>query len=144
MNKLLIIISFLLMSCENQEIFVNLKNHSGIGVFSRGEDEGKSFYYQSILVTDDSKDKTSLKAELLAYHSKKSNSIFLDNKIIQFSSTFYESNSKTVYFIEKGDDPGGFSSEILTDYYDEFGIAEVVTKRVKNSNEFKTEISFKK
>jgi len=144
MNRLLIIISFLMMSCENQEMFVTLTKHSGTGVFSRGEDEGKGFYYQSILVAAISKDKASMKNEMLAFHSKKADSVFSDEKIIQFSSTFYDNNSKTAYFIENGDDPGGFSSEILTDYYQEYGVAEIVTKRINNSKKFTTEISFAK
>ena len=144
MNKLIILISFFLISCNNQEMIIKFKNHSGIGTFSRGENEGKNFYYQSIIVKSSSDEIESIKNELLDYHSKSIDSIFQEESTIQFSSTFYKENSKTSYFITNNDDPGGISSEILTDYYDQYGLAEVVTKRIKNSKEYTTEISFAK
>lgn len=133
-----------MISCNNQEMFIKLKNHSGIGTFSRGENEGENFYYQSIIVKSSSDDIESIKNELLDYHSKSIGFIFQEESTIQFSSTFYKENNKTSYFITNNDDPGGISSEILTDYYDKYGLAEVVTKRIKNSKEYTTEISFAK
>ncbi|UOX35482.1 hypothetical protein LXD69_08155 [Flavobacterium sediminilitoris] len=144
MNKLIIIISFFIMSCNHQETFIDLKNHSRKGTFSRGEDKGKFFYYQSVLVSGISEDLESFKNELLTYHSKKIDSVFQDNKTIQFSSIFYKKNSKTSYFIDNSDDPGGFSSEILSDYYEEYGIAEIITKKIDNSDSYKTEIKLSK
>ncbi|MDR7211461.1 hypothetical protein [Flavobacterium piscis] len=143
MNKLLIILSFFMVSCKNGIKFTALNKQRETGVHDRDDErKGKKYYYQSVLVSNLPAENKTLKSLLLNYHEKNIDSVFQDKKVITFSTTFYIENSKTSYFIKNPEDPGGFSSEILIDYYDEFGIAEIITKRIGNASQLKTEITF--
>lgn len=132
-----------MMSCKKEIAFIALKKHVETGVYDRDDErKGKKYVYQSTIVVDFPEKKEELEPLLLSYHKKSIDSIFQDEKVINFLTTFYVKNNKTSYFIENADDPGGFSSEILIDYYKEFGIAEIKTRRLSNSKELQTEVSF--
>lgn len=142
-NLIVLVIIFTTMSCKKEITFIALKKHVETGVYDRDDErKGKKYVYQSAIVVDFPEKKEELEPLLLNYHNKSIDSIFQDEKVINFLTTFYVKNNKTSYFIENADDPGGFSSEILIDYYEEFGIAEIKTKRLSNSKELETEVSF--
>ena len=131
------------MSCKNEIEFIELDKQKEIGVYDRDDErKDKKYYYQSVLVSNFPTENEKLKSLLMNYHEKKMDSVFQDKNVITFSTSFYIENNKTTYFIKNSDDPGGFSSEILIDYYDEFGIAEIITKRISSSNQLKAEITF--
>ncbi len=116
--------------------------HKETGIYDRNDErKGKKYTYQSVLVNNLPADKKILEELLLSYHSKNNDFIFSDTEVITLSTFYYFKNSKTSYFIDAADDPGGFSSEILFDYYKQYGIAEVVTKRIDSTGELKTEIN---
>lgn len=132
-------------SCDNKTTFTNLPKHTNTGIYSRDGYEtrkGKKFAYQSVLVNNPAKDKEELEKLLTSYHLKNRDSIFSDPEMSTFLTWFYHKNYTTSYFINKADDPGGFSSEILSDYYEKFGIATIETKRIGETNELKTEVTF--
>lgn len=132
-----------IVSCESKTTFTHLPKHSSTGIFNReGAHKRKKYVYQSILVNNLPKDKKELERLLASYHSKSRDSIFSDPDVSAFLTWFYHKNYSTSYFIDKADDPGGFSSEILSDYYEKFGIAEIETKRIGETNELKTEVIF--
>lgn len=132
-----------MMSCKNKIEFIALKKQRETGIYDRDNElKNKKYLYESVLVADFPENQKEIKSLLLDYHKKSIDSVFIDQDYSTFSTTFYIKNTTTSYFIENADDPGGFSSEILIDYYDEYGIAEVVTNRVNNTNELKTKITF--
>ncbi len=144
MKKILILLAMtLIVSCESKTTFTELPKHTETGVYDRDDQrKGKKYVYQSVLINNPPKDKKILEKQLSSYHSKNRGSIFSDNEAVTFSTLFYLKNHKTSYFINHADDPGGFSSEILTDYYDTFGIAEIKTKRISAPFLLKTETTF--
>jgi hypothetical protein len=130
-------------ACEGNITFTELPKHTETGMYDRDDErKGKKYVYQSVLVNHPTKDKKSLENQLSSYHLKNRDSIFSDSEVITFSTLFYIENHKTAYFVDHVDDPGGFSSEELIDYYNEFGIAEIITKRIGNTEELKTGITF--
>ncbi|WP_417873777.1 hypothetical protein [Xanthomarina gelatinilytica] len=132
-----------IISCESKTTFTHLPKHSSMGIYDRdGEHKGKKYVYRSVLVDNPPKDKAELEKLLSSYHLENRDSIFSDPEMSTFLTWFYQKNYTTSYFISKADDPGGFSSEILSDYYEKFGIAEIVTKRIGKTNELKTEVTF--
>lgn len=144
MWKILIlsVITFI-VACEGKTTFTELPKHAETGVYDRDDGrKGKKYVYQSVLVRNPSGDKKNLAEQLSFYHLENKKIAFSDAEVITFSTLFYIENHKTSYFINAEDDPGGFSSEILIDYYDEFGIAEAITHLTDNPAQLKTEIIF--
>jgi hypothetical protein len=132
-----------IVSCESKTIFTKLSKHIETGMYYRDDArKGKKYVYHSVLVNNPASDRKILEKQLFSYHLKNRDSIFSDVEVITFSTSFYIENHKTSYFINHVDDPGGLSSEILIDYYSEFGIAEIITKRTGNPSQLKTEITF--
>ena len=130
-------------ACEHKTIFTKLPKHTEAGMYDRDDvRKGKKYVYQSVLVNNPTSDKKILEKQLYSYHLKDRDFIFSDNEVITFSTLFYIENHKTAYFIDHVDDPGGFSSQILIDFYNEFGIAEIITKRIDSPARLKTEITF--
>lgn len=132
-------IPLLFFSCKKKVEFVVLPNHCGKSNYSSEEYNNKTFVYQSILVKNFSKKDSKI---LFRYHKNKIDSIFKDKNTITYFTTFYQDNSSISYFLNHKDDPGGFSSEILSDYYKEYGIAEIETSRIGNSNKLINKISY--
>ena len=131
------------VSCESRTIFTKLPRHTEMGRYDRDDErKGKKYIYQSVLVNNSSRDKKSLEKQMFSYHLKNMDSVFSDIEVITLSTFFYLKNNRTSYFINNADDPGGFSSEILFEYYKHYGIAEIGTKRISNTGELKTEITF--
>ena len=142
---LILLVITTVVSCENGTTFTKLPKHTGTGKYDRDDErKGKKYVYQSVLVNNPSGDKKRLEKQMFSYHFKNRDSIFSDIEVITFSTFFYLKNNRTSYFIDNADDPGGFSSEILFDYYKQYGIAEIETKRIGNTGELKTEITFAK
>lgn len=143
MKILSLFVFMAIISCDSKTTFTHLPKHSSTGIFDRdGTCEGKKYVYQSVLVNTPPKDKEDLEKLLSSYHLKNRDSIFSDPEVNTFLTWFYQKNYTTSYFIDKADDPGGFSSEILTDYYEKFGIATIETKRIGETNELRTEVTF--
>lgn len=140
--KIVVLITLVFFSCNKETQFVELSNHSGKANYSADEYKDDVFVYVSSLVKNLPSNKEDFKPILFNYHKKRIENVFSDKKVISYSTTFYEYNNSTAYFIDNNDDPGGHSSEILTDYYKENGIAEIKTTRTNDTGELKTEISF--
>lgn len=142
MRKILILLIIITaLSCEKETTFTKLPKHSETGKYDRDDErKGKKYVYQSVLVNNPPRDEKTLEKMLYSYHQKNKDSIFLDIEVITFYTYFYLRNSRTSYFIDNADDPGGFSSEILSDYYKKYGIAEINTKRIENTKRLKTEL----
>ena len=49
---LTILICLLVLSCNQETSILKLKKNSGIGIYNRGKDSAKIFYYQSALVSN--------------------------------------------------------------------------------------------
>ena len=133
-------------SCERKLEFISLPNQIESGIYKRDDNrKGYKYYYKSILVKNAPEDKIRLKKQIFDYHKQKLDSVFSDKKNIVYITTFYKHNNATDYFINHKDDSGGFSSEILTDYYKENGIAEIkttkTTKTIK-TDQLITEITY--
>lgn len=144
MKILTLFVFMAIISCDSKTTFTHLPKHSSTGIFDRdGAHKGKKYVYQSVLVDNPPKDKVELEKLLTSYHLENRDSIFSDREMSTFLTLFYQKNYTTSYFINKADDPGGFSSEILSDYYEKFGIATIETKRIIEANELKTEITFR-
>ena len=146
MKKSLIFLTIITMvSCESKISFTFLPEHSATGIYNRdNENKGKKYVYYSVLVNNLPKEKKDLEKLLSFYHLKFRDSIFNNPDMDTFLTWFYQKNHTTSYFINKADDPGGFSSEILSDYYEKFGIATIKTTRIRETNDLKTEITFTK
>ncbi len=139
----LLLVSTTIVSCENGVTFTELIKHTETGRYDRDDErKGKKYVYQSVLVNNPSGDKKSLEKQMFSYHLKNMDSVFSDTEVITLSTFFYLKNNRTSYFINNADDPGGFSSKMLLDYFKQYGIAEVSTKRIGNTRELKTEITF--
>lgn len=144
MKILTLFVFMTIISCDSKTTFTRLPKHSNTGIYSRNGYEthkGKKYVYQSVLVNNPVKDKKELEQLLASYHLKSRDSIFSDPEMSTFQTLFYHKNYTTSYFINKADDPGGFSSEILSDYYERYGIATIETKRIGETNELKTEVT---
>lgn len=131
-----------LISCMQEIEILKLQNHYGSGAYTAGDDVGKTFYYQSALVSSVSQNQNQIKLKLFDFHKRSLDTIFSNKDVVSFRTTFYLKNFTTSYFIDNDDDPGGFSSEILSDYYEKYGIAEIYSSRQKNSSKIKNEITF--
>ncbi|GAA5168761.1 hypothetical protein [Viridibacterium curvum] len=146
MSKLKIAVLFIflsLTSCSGKLEFVDLPLHSHQGIYDRDDERrGYGYYFQSVLVDNPPEDIDQLKRDLLAFHKRHLHPAFEGKKLSTYSTTFYKHNRTTKYFIDHEDDPGGFSSEILSDYFNTHGIAIVITTRVGKGDALKTEISF--
>ncbi|MFI0430153.1 hypothetical protein [Mariniflexile sp. HMF6888] len=143
MKILILLIFMVIVSCESKTTFTKLPKHTETGMYDRDDErKGKKYVYQSVLVNNPTSYKKSLEKQLFSYHLKSRDSIFSDSEVITFSTLFYIENHKTSYFINHADDSGGFSSEVLLNYYKQYGIAEIETKQIDNSSELKTEIIF--
>lgn len=143
MKILSLFVFMAIISCDSKTTFTHLPKHSSTGIFNRdGAHKGKKYVYQSVLVNNPPKDKEDLEKLLASYHLKNRDSIFSDPEMNTFLTWFYQKNYTTSYFINKADDPGGFSSEILSDYYEKFGIATIETIRIGETNELKTKVIF--
>lgn len=139
----ILLVIMAMAACESKTMFTPLPKHTETGIYDRDDErKGKKYVYQSVLVNNPPRDKKSMKKLLASYHSKNMDSVFSDIEVITLSSFFYYKNGRTSYFINSSDDPGGFSSEILIDYYKQYGIAEMQTKRIGNTAALKTEITF--
>ena len=130
------------ISCTQETKILKLEKHSGNGTYDREEDSTKIFYYQSALVSNVPENQDQIKSKLFDFHKKSLDTIFLKKDVVSFRTTFYLKNFTTSYFIDNDDDPGGFSSEILSDYYEKYGIAEIQSSRQKESSKIKNEITF--
>ena len=140
----LIIICVVIISCQKSETkFINLKKHSGAGLFDRGNNEGKKFAYRSVLIENPPVQKNDLIKSLVKYKNENLNDINKKSDLYSISVFFYQKNSSTSYFIENSDDPGGFSNQILHDYYQKFGIGEITIDRCENDkNKWTFKISY--
>lgn len=137
-----LLLFLLLISCNQKTEILKLNKHSGKGIYDRGEDSTKVFYYQSALVSNVPNNQDQIELILFEFHKKNIDSIFSNKEVVDFSTNFYLKNNKTSYFTDNEDDPGGFSSEILSDYFEKYGIAEIRSSRKMNSKTIKHEIVF--
>jgi hypothetical protein len=122
-------------------VFIQLKIHTGYGYYSRGDFEGKKFKYENVLVntnkiTDDFIEK------IKEYSVDSLTKVFDDDFVVNNHISFYKKNGTTTYFINHDDDPGGLSSEILSDYFDKEGLAEINIQRSSNGIKLVREIKF--
>ncbi len=138
----IVIFCFTITSCNQKTEILKLNKHSGKGIYDRGEDSAKTFFYQSAIVDNIPENQNQVKSILFEFHKKRIDSIFLNKEVIDFNTIFYLKNSKTSYFIDNADDPGGFSSEILNDYFEKYGVAEIRSFRKINTKIIKHEIVF--
>ncbi|MBF4516842.1 hypothetical protein IRZ71_10820 [Flavobacterium sp. ANB] len=130
-----IIICVSIISCQKNETkFFDLKKHSGEGVFDRGNNAGKKFAYQSVLIENAPVENSELIKLFIKYENENLKKIYKQSDLYSISIFFYNKNSSTSYFVENADDPGGSSSEILHDYYEKFGIGEITIDRCENDN----------
>ena len=97
-----------MLSCNQETSILKLKKHSGVGIYERGKDSAKIFYYQSALVSNLPDNQNQIKSKLFDFHKKSIDSIFSNKEVVNFSTDFYLKNHKTSYFIDEGDDPGFF------------------------------------
>lgn len=132
MKKILsLFILLFLVSCNDGKMtFLKLEKHSGEGIFDRDSIQGKKFIYESYLVNRSLSDSVELKSLMLNFNKKNYLKALSNKNTIQYSLQFYEKNATTEYFIDHDDDPGGFSSEILTDYFVKEGIAEIYINKI--------------
>lgn len=138
----LVAICLMVSACDRETQFFRLDKHSGQGKYDRGEDASKVFHYQAALVSNIPKNQGQATAMLFEFHKKSIESVFSSREVTDFSTTFYQKNRTTSYFIENADDPGGFSSEILRDYFEKYGVAEIRSNRKSNSKIIQHEIVF--
>lgn len=138
MKKIYLLISFLvLLSCSEREMnFVKLEKHSGESVYDfDGNDtlNGKKFVYETYLVENKLGDKSKLENKLLNFNEETYIKKLKEKGYVSYFIDFYVSNSTTEYFIDHNEDPGGFSSYILSDNFDEDGIAKVYIDKINSS-----------
>lgn len=140
----LIIICINLISCQKKgTTFIDLKKHSGESLFDRGNYEGKRFAYKSILVDNPPTQNHEIIKMLEKYEDENLNDSNKRADIYSISVFFYSKNNSTSYFIDNADDSGGFSSEVLHDYYPEFGIGEITIDRCEqDKNKWTSKISY--
>ena len=140
----LIIICIHLISCQKEETkFIPLKKHSGESFFDRGNYKGKRFAYKSILVDNPPVQNNEIIKMFAKYGNENLNDFNKKADIYSITLFFYLNNNSTSYFIDNADDSGGFSSEVLNDYYQEFGIGEITFDRCKNDkNKWTSKISY--
>lgn len=121
---------FIFSSCTNSDIeFIELPYH-----FS---DEGRS---KSVLVYNVPKDTLSMLFQLITYYKTNTLDFYKSTKLDETSVFFYRKNEDTQYFLNHADDPGGFSSRILFDYFygenglDKAGLAIISGNRCRNTS----------
>lgn len=103
----LLFLLHIVSSCTDSDIeFTELPYHSS--------DEGRT---KSVLVSNIPKDTSAMLSQLIEYYKKNSLDFYKSTMLDETSVFFYEKNEDTQYFLEYPDDPGGFSSKNLFDYF---------------------------
>jgi hypothetical protein len=110
-------------ACNRKIEFTKLNIHSRTGVY---DDHKSKFQYENVLVNKDVITDTLVKA-MKNYNLDSIKKAFENNALQDYYTTFFIENSTTRYFIDNDNDPGGLTSELLPDYYDKEGLAEIIT-----------------
>lgn len=111
-----IIFTFLLLSflgCEDKNrpvSFIYLNKLSGKTTSSFDDDGYVYIYIETILIDNAPQNIDSSFALQKAYFEKHNKICLLDSSVDLYDIRFYEKTKCTEYFIEKAEDPGGFSS----------------------------------
>ena len=109
MKNILSVLFYLIIfsSCNDFNVkFIELPYHSSDG--------GRS---KSVLVSNISKDTLAMLSQLITYYKMETLDFYKSTKLDETTVFFYEKNEDTLYFLNHADDPGGFSSKILFDYF---------------------------
>jgi hypothetical protein len=139
MKKLVMLFTLpFLLSCNKGKMtFLKLEKQSEEGIYNYAGNaidslNGKKFIYETYLVDNKIDDKLKLEAILLNFNREKYEKILKSKIYVTYYIDFYKKNSTTEYFIDHEEDPGGFSSNILSDNFKEDGIAKIYIDKIND------------
>ena len=105
--------------------FIYLNKNSG---------RGRTSYQETILVENAPTDDKDTEYILFNYFDKQNRICLCDTSIVYYGMTFYRNSSCTRYFINKAEDPGGFSSYSISEDCEKDGLYDISFKREENSD----------
>ena len=145
-------IAFIFFTCllfhscrEKKTTFIYLNKHSGAFTMVVKEYNKKvGIQYQTVLVRNPPRSKEGMKKMIINYYKNIITGQPIKSDIYVYSISFYRNTDATSYFINNKEDPGGFSSEILSNYCKEYGLGEITAKRCyHDSSKWSIHIAFK-
>lgn len=124
----------LLYACvKNESSFIELQQYRGSNrLFSTTYNRDINTSYANFLIAHapEKHDKAAIKRLLVDFCKHKIDSVKKSGTDV-YTLTFYRNTRNTAYFINRAEDPGGFSSEELSQYCITDGLGELRLERCK-------------
>ena len=113
------ILCFIIMGCDDKRVeFISLDKLTFTNDYYK--DSVKTSYY--ILINNPNSVKDSLKYDIVNYVKSrlKHEKILMQKNVTSVDFVFYKKTNNTSYFMKNKEDPGGFSSEEISHYKEDY------------------------